>query len=398
MKHIPIRAFRICTIKPPALLSIFFNSKAFAAIYRENELSAGLVPFHRAAQAFFGVVYTPYKAVYLGQMTVSRLVIHRAYAEVARSRAMPEKLAACGCDDTAVVLCHNMRDHGNMRAIVQDYAFFAVVDVYVICDNVLPDNEPVSEALNGNAANDVMVVLVARHHKSHGVAGICLKLLAKHGIAHGFKQAELAIRNVHAACVLQVHGRLSRVHFIAAHWNGKFKVCKCYERGAEFPAAGCALGRGKYGIWAGTRVVYLGRVPIGKDSGACENSRLCVARLGKKARCAVWAVHGAHLVAVEKAAGHFALKLDICTSGRDYKLGTHGLAADLLHSGRSYAVATRCEGKIYLSAAALMYKIYSRLYCRSIVGDSVSFCAEIEHVKTKLHLFSSASLYISNIL
>ena len=71
-----------------------------------------------------------------------------------------------------------------------------------IRDDVLTDHEPVLEALYRHAANDVMIVLVARHHESDRMAGIFLQFRTQYRIADRFQKTELTVGDMNAADVL----------------------------------------------------------------------------------------------------------------------------------------------------------------------------------------------------
>ena len=92
-------------------------------------------------------------------------------------------------------------------------AFFAVVNVKVICDNVFTKNKTIAKALYRYVAKNVIVVLISRRDQPGGVAGIGLEFLAEYGIAHLIIQAKLAVGNVDTGYVLQVNRRLGGVHF-----------------------------------------------------------------------------------------------------------------------------------------------------------------------------------------
>ena len=119
------------------------------------------MPLERAVQTLFGVINTVSKTADDRSVTVAGLVVYRANHKIARTGAVTKKLASGRCDDAAVVLCHDMIDHGDVRAIVKNDTLLTVMYVYVICDHVLTDNKTVFEALYRHAADNVVVILVA---------------------------------------------------------------------------------------------------------------------------------------------------------------------------------------------------------------------------------------------
>lgn len=346
-------------------------------------ISAGLMPFQRSAQALLGVVHTVRQAADHGSVTVSWLVVDRTDRQIAGTGSMTEEHSARGRYDTAVVLCDNVIDHGYMRAIVQNDAFLTVVNVNVIRDYVLTDHEAVFEALNGYASDHVVIVLIARHHETDRMTGILLQLYTEHRIADGFQKTELAVHHVNAAGILQIDGGLRGIHFISAHGYRKLQIGQRDQRGAEFSSACRSLRCGQNGIRTGIGIVLLGCFPIRKDRRAGKNTRILgIARQRMEACRTVRTVNRSHLIAVQEAAGHFSLQLDVCRACGDHELGTRRHSVYLFNGGRRNAVASRRKGKKYLSSSALDDEIDRRLDRRGIVGHTVALCSKIKNVKT----------------
>ena len=262
-------------------------------------ISAGLVPFQRAAQALFGIVNAVSQAADNGSVTVSGLVVDRADRQIARTGAVSEEHTARGRYDTAVMLGNDMIDHGDVRAVVQNDAFLAVMNVDVIRDDVFADHETVLEALNGYASDDVVVVLVARHHETDRMTGVLLQFNTEYRVADGFQKAELTVHDVNAAGVLQIDGRLRGIHLIAAHGYRKFQIGQRNQRRAEFTSARRALRGRQNGIRTRVGIVLLGRFPVGEDRRAGKDTGvLDVTRQRMEAGRAVRAVDRAYLIAV----------------------------------------------------------------------------------------------------
>ena len=91
--------------------SIHFHLEVFTANRGEIMISAGLMPFQRAAQTFFGIVNTVSKSADHGSVSVSRLVIDRSDRQIAGSGTVSEEHSARGRDDTAVMLRNDVIDH-----------------------------------------------------------------------------------------------------------------------------------------------------------------------------------------------------------------------------------------------------------------------------------------------
>ena len=109
--------------------------------------------------------------------------------------------------------------------MVEYHTLLTVVNVNVIRDNVLTQNKTVFKALNCNASYNVMVVLVARHHKTYGMAGIFLQFLFEQGVTNGFIETELTVADPYAGNVLKVCSALRGLHFVLVQMNSELKIC-----------------------------------------------------------------------------------------------------------------------------------------------------------------------------
>ena len=362
---------------------IHFHLEIFTANGGEIVVSAGLVPFQRAAQTLFGIVNAVRQAADDRSVTVSGLIVDRAYRQIAGTGAVSEEHTARGRYDTAVVLGNDVIDHGDVRAVVQNNTLLAVVDVDIIRNDVFTDYKTVFKALNGYAANHVVVVLVTRHHETDRMTGIFLQFNAEHCVADGLEKTELTVHDVNAAGILQIDGGLRGIHFIAAHGYRKFQIGQRDQRRAEFTSARRALRGGQNGIRTGVGIVLLGRFPVGEDRRAGKNTGILdVTRQRMETRRAVGAVNRTYLIAVQEAAGHFSLQLDVCRACGDHELGTRGHSVHLFDRGRSNAVASRRKGEKDLSSAALENEIDRRLNRRGIVGHAVALGTKIKNIKT----------------
>ena len=162
MQRTAIRSMGIFTDQREASpKSIHFNLEVFTANRGEIVISAGLMPFQRAAQALFGVVNAVSQAADDRSVAVSRLIVDRADRQITGTGAVSEEHTARGRYDTAVVLCDDMVDHGDMRAVVQYDALLAVMDVKIVSHHVLSQNESVTKSLRRYVSQNVIVILIS---------------------------------------------------------------------------------------------------------------------------------------------------------------------------------------------------------------------------------------------
>ena len=112
MQRTAIRSMGIFTDQREASpKSIHFHLEVFTANRREIVISAGLMPFQRAAQTFFGIVNAVSKSADHGSVSVSRFVIDRTDRQIAGSGTVSEQHTARCRDDTTVMLCNDVIDH-----------------------------------------------------------------------------------------------------------------------------------------------------------------------------------------------------------------------------------------------------------------------------------------------
>ena len=101
-------------------------------------------------------------------------------------------------------------------------AFFTIMYIKVIRDDVFAENETIAEALRGDAAQRVVVVLVAGHHEADGVAWIRLELFAQKRISDVVIQTELRICYMGAGDILQIDGALCGIHAVVVEMDAEF--------------------------------------------------------------------------------------------------------------------------------------------------------------------------------
>ena len=123
-------------------------------------------------------------------------------------------------------------------------SLLAVVNVKIVRNNVLAQNEPVLKSLNRNIAENIVVILISRHHKSYRIAGIFKQFLSKNGISHVFIQAELAIAHPHTADILKIRRALGGVHLVLVQMYAKLEIRHGKMRQTEMSLAPVALGGG----------------------------------------------------------------------------------------------------------------------------------------------------------
>ena len=122
------------------------------------------------------------------------------------------------------MLSDYMIDYRKMRAIVEDNAFLAVVNVEIFRNDVLTENETVLEALNRDVSYNNVIVLIGGEYKSCGVAGIFKKILTAYAVSYLLVKAELTVAHPNARYVLQVSGGLCRIHFIGVKMHAEFEI------------------------------------------------------------------------------------------------------------------------------------------------------------------------------
>ena len=244
-----------------------FYLESFTAHGRKFLLSPGLVPAKATAKAAVGIVYSVFKLRYFGLEARTAFEIQALYNDVAGAFCVSEEHIGRGGDDAAVMLCHYVIDDGEVGAIVERETVFAVVNVKVVGDHVLAEHEAVLEALSGDVAENVIVILIARGHKSHSVAGILQQFLFEQRITDAFIEAKLAIADPYAGNILQICGTLSGIHLVRVHFDTEFKIRHRKLREAEMSLAAVALGSGYDRPRAFRGIVYLGSLPIRKQTG-----------------------------------------------------------------------------------------------------------------------------------
>ena len=183
------------------------------------------MPAKTTAQTAVGIVYSVFKLAYFGLQSRAAFEIQALYNDVARTFSVSEEHIGRGGDDAAVMLSYYMSNYRKMRGIVESDSVFAVMYVKIIGNDVLAQNESVLESLSGDVADDVIVVLIARHHKSYGMAGIFLQFLFEQGVTNGFVEAELTVADPYAGNVLKVCSALRGVHFVLVQMNAELKIC-----------------------------------------------------------------------------------------------------------------------------------------------------------------------------
>ena len=81
------------------------------------------MPHKRAAQTVLRVAHPRDKARHHRQKPVSALKVHRPHNHVALRLRVPEQVRRRRGEDHAIVLRHNMVDHGKMRGVVEEAYF-----------------------------------------------------------------------------------------------------------------------------------------------------------------------------------------------------------------------------------------------------------------------------------
>lgn len=99
----------------------------FRANDRELPVSPRLMPFQRAAKPVFGVIYRRHETRDGRQQFSAALVIYRADLDIAWRTPVPEKICRRRRKNYAVVLGDEIPDDRQVRRIVKNHPFLAVV-------------------------------------------------------------------------------------------------------------------------------------------------------------------------------------------------------------------------------------------------------------------------------
>ena len=156
------------------------------------------MPAKASAQAAVGIVNTVFELRYFRLQPRTAFEIQTLDNDVAGTFGVSEEHIGRGGDYAAVVLCHYVIDDGEVGAIVECETVFAVVNIEIIGNHVLAEYKAVLESLNGDVAENVIVILISRGHKSDCVAGILLQFLFEQRITDAFIEAKLAIADPNA--------------------------------------------------------------------------------------------------------------------------------------------------------------------------------------------------------
>ena len=147
--------------------------EVFRAEDWKGVLAPWFVPSDGAAKAVAGVEDAPpqmgdpgWYARRLPAFEVEKVDLH-----VGGAGRVFEEDAARRRENRPVVLRHEHADPREVRGIVEDDGLLAVVRVEVVGDDVLAEDEAVLEALDGDVAENLLVVLVAGGVESDRVTG-----------------------------------------------------------------------------------------------------------------------------------------------------------------------------------------------------------------------------------
>ena len=183
-----------------------------------------LIPSGIAAEAVFRIIDTVFERIDGWLQSTAGFEVDTTDFNSARAFVMSEKLRGSRRDDAFVMLCGDVVYDSQMGRIMERDAFLTIVDVKVVGDDMFAEDETITEALHGDAAERVVVVLVARHHEADGMTWIRLELLAKKCISNVVVQAELRIRHMGARDILQIDGALRGIHAVVVKMDTEFKI------------------------------------------------------------------------------------------------------------------------------------------------------------------------------
>lgn len=339
------------------------------------------MPFEIAAKTVLGIVDRRHEPGDDRQMVATALIVDGTDFDVARRAAVAEEVGRGRRENDAVMLGDDVPDRREMRRVVKDDAFLAVVHIEIVGDNMLAENDSVAEPLHGDVVDDLVVVLIARHHKADRMTGIRLERLAENSIADIVVEAELRIAHDRAGGVLQIDAAAARIHHILVEMRAKFKILYRYERDRKPAAAAVAFdGREDRPRPRGRIALFRGR-PVGKKARVGHShvaeSRRRVVVLDR--------FHRAHLIGIKKLARHLALECDVKAAlRRNHQLPAARPSVDKLFRGTRDAVALGRIGNYDLAAALRGNRVDRRLDSRRIVGDAVALRAEIADIDRTL--------------
>ena len=143
-----------------------------------------LIPSGVTAKAVFRIINAVFERIDGRLQTTAGFEVDTAYFYGARAFVMSEKLRGSRRDDAFVMLCGDVVYDGQMGGVMERDAFLAIVDVEVVSDDMFAEDEAIAEALCGDAAQRVVVILIDGHHEAYGVAGIGLQLFTEIRVAN----------------------------------------------------------------------------------------------------------------------------------------------------------------------------------------------------------------------
>ena len=339
------------------------------------------MPFEIAAKTVLGIVDRRDEPGDDRQMVATALIVDGADFHIARRLSVTEEVGRGRRENDAVMLGDDVPDRREMRRVVKDNPLLAVVHIKVIGDDMFAENKAIAKTLHGDVVDDLIVVLIARHHKADRMTGIRLERLAEYRISDIIIKAELRIAHDCAGGILEIHAAAARIHHILVEMRAEFKILYRHERDGKTAAAAVAFdGREDRPRPRGRIALFRGR-PVGKKARVGHShvaeSRRRVVVLDR--------LHRAHLIGIKKLARHLALKCDVkALLGRNHQLPAAGFAVDKLFRGTRDAVALGRIGNYDLAAALRGHRVDRRLDSRRIVGDAVALRAEIADIDRTL--------------
>ena len=120
-----------------------------------------LIPSGIAAEAVFWIIDTVFECVDGRLQSTAGFEVDTADFNGTRAFVMAEKLRGSRRDDAFVMLCGDVVYDSQMGRIMERDAFLTVVDVEIVGDDMFAEDEAVTEALHSDAAQRVVIVLVA---------------------------------------------------------------------------------------------------------------------------------------------------------------------------------------------------------------------------------------------
>ena len=255
---------------------------------------------------------------------------------------------------------------------------------------MLTHDEAVPEALDGDIAQDLVVVLVAGSMEPHRLAGIGLEGFLQYGISHLLVQAELGILHDEPGHVFKERCRCGWIHPGRIQMHTNLHILHGKDGSGEPPVAAVPFRSGQNRPRPFQRIRNLWGIPGGMKAGIGQTHRpepCGFEVLGHT-------LQRTYLIGIEELAGHFSLELDIGIPRREDELRTHqGTVGGIFLCRRRKEISVLRIREKQLSPSPGVQIVYCFLDGLSIIRNSVTLGAEHHNVQLpRAGSFLNASL------